>query len=511
MLAALVVPNVSSSRQVSAGGAEAALAMSARQSQNPEERARQALQAGRYEEAERMLKRALKDSPEDGRLLLLLGEAHRWQDEYRDALEALRKAENRGVAPPRLHQLKGDALLALDRPHEALSEFERGPQSVRNQMGRAAALLALDKPGEALEYLDRAKKNASARQQKSLSIMRASALAMQRKRRQAADELARSGAVEEGYSRARELYRRLQPLERTRAARRQIHYAFTQSILYNDNAKMLPDDPSPAVRNELDDEESFGFGESARISYRVAGDRRRGLVARGAASAVQYTDIDRDFDDLEVGAGLTAYTTYDRLSLEAALDYTHRAVGYDSYGDIVDLRGTGRWNWTDWTRTDVTYRLSSRHYHFDVLPAEDPDGEVHELTVGQEFIMPVAGRDLVLSLSGHAGVDNADGVSAENDFYGGAVSGRYWLRRDLQVFASAAYRERDFTGPSIRSFTGRERLDETWRYRLGISWQFAEHWRLTGWWSRLDSDSNLDSFFAYDQNVFGLGVTFTGP
>jgi len=126
--------------------------------------------------------------------------------------------------------------------------------------------------------------------------------------------------------------------------------------------------------------------------------------------------------------------------------------------------------------------------------------------LGQDFNVPIKKRKLTLSLAGHIGQAEADGRSADNDFWGIAFNAKYPIAETVKLFGRLNFRQRDYDNPSIRSVTGEERFDETWTYCLGAQWQASEGLTVNGYWQHTEANSNLDNFFEYGQDVFGLSI-----
>jgi len=110
-----------------------------------------AFRAGRMAEAESAFKAMVVDEPENATAWLYLGRIHRRQERYREAADALRRAQRLDPRDPDVERELGYLFLALDRPESAAASFRRAvelqPEERNNWIGLVLALRAAGDPG----------------------------------------------------------------------------------------------------------------------------------------------------------------------------------------------------------------------------------------------------------------------------------------------------------------------------------------------------------------------------
>ena len=464
---------------------------------------------GRYAEATAVLVPALREAPTDTRLWYFLGTAYNALGQYADALKALRMAEKLRHDSPRFRQELGDALLGMGRAREALAELEKGPDTARNRMARAMALIRLKRPREALPLLDEALAKAP-KLEPRIRLMRSSALSMMGKAEEADAEFA-AGKLKATDPFSRLMY---EAIERSRlqAARAGARwgYQLTFGTGYNDNVTLLPDEATGVLAQELSNEQDAFIMESATAWFRLHGDQRRGVIARAAVTAIQHEDL-HDFDSMQLSGGLLAYCTHGPLRFEAGCDLGYTEVDYQTFAHTYTGYATARWAQAPWSRSNLTYYLSHRDFKFTVLADENRDGQLHIVRLTQELSLPVADRRIYVAPFAEFGVEDTQGRSSENDFWGVGAHVRCPVVRRVDAFASVGYRDRDYDHTHIRSAFVTKRSDHEWRMGAGLQCALSDHAILTAEWSRVNANSNLPEFFSFDQDVFLLSITFYGP
>jgi predicted Zn-dependent protease len=107
--------------------------------QDPLQLGARAMREGHFDEAERIYRQLLKDSPDDPRLHLNLGLSLHSAKKYREALPELRRYLKANPEPGAIHLLLGVAQLKLKQPCDAISALE----SARKWKATAEVLVEL--------------------------------------------------------------------------------------------------------------------------------------------------------------------------------------------------------------------------------------------------------------------------------------------------------------------------------------------------------------------------------
>ncbi len=471
-----------------------------------------AMHRGDHSQAIDLLKAAIQHNPNDAALHRTLGEAYVRLQLFDLAYEPMMRAGQLGDTSPQLFQLKGDVLLAHGEAEAALAAFQRGPQTARNRLGRAAALVQLGQAEDAIEQVDQAitmdlSVEAQAR------LIRASALASLNRQDEAQQDLQAGQTAAQGTGWEPIFDRIGDRLEAMASPTEAPDWGaqFTLGVGYNDNVVLRPDKVFGTLPPELSDESDAVFTESLSAWKRFIGDARSGAIARASISGVQYPDQD-DFNQFYLNGGVLAYHSVDNLRFELGVDLGYANVDGDTFSGTAGASATIRWQQTDRTRSNLTYRYTFREFDFDVLAEEDRDGSLHVVTFVQDVYLPINERTLHLMPYAEFGLEDTDGASSENDFWAAGLRGRIALTDRLTLFGGFSYRDREYDNPHIRSGFTTRRDDELWQLGGGVQYALSDKTRLTLAYQHLDNDSNLPTLFAYEQNTVMLAITFLfGP
>jgi len=196
---------------------------------------------------------------------------------------------------------------------------------------------------------------------------------------------------------------------------------------------------------------------------------------------------------------------------EAGVDVDYGNVDNEDFSLTGSVYGTLRWKQTDRTRSNLTCRFSYRDFMFPALPAENRDGPLHVLTLSQDIIAYPGGQRLHVIPFAELGLEDTDGASMENTFWGVGVGARCQVTDELSLFASGGYRDREYKNPNVRAAFALDRDDEQWQVGAGLRYDVRRNVYATFSWGYVENDSNIPAFFSYDQNMFTFVVTIEGP
>ena len=477
------------------------------------QRAYRLMRQRHFSDAITVLRQELEATPDNPHLHRTLGQAYVALKVYDLALPPLQRARELGDDSPALHYAMGVAWLGLNEYESALAELEQAPDTARTAMMRAMALIQLRRPAVALPLIERARDLDNALEPQ-LRLLRAQALAMVGQI-ETARQVVRDGMADIERTPLVDSYRRLgTALDRyavRRPAPQDWGVQLTLGVGHNDNVVLRPDEATGLVAQELSDEDDVFFMQQVHAWKRLLGDQRRGLIARGAVTALEYADLS-DYNQVYVTAGLLASTDLaPQWRADGGVDVDYANVDGNDFSVTGTVHGTVRWQQNQSTRSNLGYRFAYRDFVYDVLAEEDHDGPLHVLTLTQDLYTGPAKRRLHLAPFAEYGREDAEGASVQNRFWGLGATARCQLTDKLSAFASGGYRERDYDHDSIRNGFAREREDEQWRAGAGVRYDVRPKTYCTFSWGFMDNDSNIPEFFRYDQHMFTLALTIAGP
>ena len=472
-----------------------------------------AWKGGKIFEALRIIGEASAQYPGQGKVYLAYGKILNGMNYWEAAHLRLQQARELGVDSPELHQELGKALMGLGQYDEALAALDRAPVTGSNLLARAATLIQLQRPEEAIQLLDQAQELQPDTETR-VRLLRSQALAMTGRIEEAKQEVATGRELaEEAW--LKDLYGRLDDaLTRHRVVPAEIRdwgVSLTLGVGHNDNVVLRPDEAAGVLAQELADKDDVFFIQQLHAWTRLTGDQRKGLIAQGRLTALEHSDLD-DYNQLYVNGGLLAYTQLNgEWRGEAGIDADYGNVDNEDFSLTGSVYGTLRWQQTDRTRSNLTYRFSYRDFMFPSIAEENRDGPLHVLTFTQDIIANPGGQRVHLTPFVELGLEDTDGASMENTFWGAGVGARCELTDELSVFASGAYRDREYKNPNVRTAFALDRDDEQWRVGAGLRYDVTSNVYATFAWGYVENDSNIPASFSYDQNTFTFAITIEGP
>ena len=111
-------------------------------------------------------------------------------------------------------------------------------------------------------------------------------------------------------------------------------------------------------------------------------------------------------------------------------------MDYQTYAHTYTGYATARWAQAPWSRSNLTYYLSHRDFKFTVFADENRDGQLHIVRLTQEVSVPVLDRRVYVAPFAELGVEDTQGRSSENDFWGVGGYVRCPVVRRVDAFAS---------------------------------------------------------------------------